>query len=108
MDGCGHIRHGVMSLSVICETDPRDQSSSKIKNHETLAIALTQLKSVELFEFRVGSAMLAAGPLTHEFNRPARMGRDQRIDKVAPHGLQTGGRPGLVNTHEARVAFHIG
>jgi hypothetical protein len=72
----------------------QNQKSRNLGNR----IDATQI--VELFEFRVGSAMSAAGPLTHEFNRPARMGRDQRIDKVAPHGPQTGGRPGLVNTHE--------
>jgi hypothetical protein len=36
------------------------------------------------------------------------MGRDQGIDEVAPNGLQTGERPGLVDPHEARVANHIG
>ena len=44
----------------------------------------------------------------HKFERPARMGRDQGIDEVAPRGLQTGKSPGLVDTHEARVANHIG
>jgi hypothetical protein len=36
------------------------------------------------------------------------MGRDQWIDEVTPYGLQTGERPGLVDTHEARIADHIG
>jgi hypothetical protein len=36
------------------------------------------------------------------------MSRDLGIDEVAPHGLQTGERPGLVDTHEARIANHIG
>jgi hypothetical protein len=36
------------------------------------------------------------------------MSRDQRIEEVAPHGLQTGKSSSLVDTHEARVANHIG
>jgi hypothetical protein len=36
------------------------------------------------------------------------MGRDQGIEEVAPQGLQTGKSSGLVDTHEARVADHIG
>jgi hypothetical protein len=46
--------------------------------------------------------------VAHKFDRPARMGRDQGIEEVAPYGLQTRQRPGLVDTHEARVADHIG
>ena len=55
-----------------------------------------------------GARELHQRAVTHEFDRPARMGRDQRIDEVAPDGLQTGERPGLVDTHEARVSDHIG
>jgi hypothetical protein len=36
------------------------------------------------------------------------MGRDQGIDEVAPHRLQTGESPGLVDAHEARVTDNVG
>ena len=55
-----------------------------------------------------GARELHQRAVAHEFERPARMGRDQGIEEVAPHGLQTGERPGLVDTHEARVSYHIG
>ena len=49
---------GMARCKVICKTETRDQNQSKIENHETLAIALTQLKfQFEFFVFRVGSAM---------------------------------------------------
>ena len=55
-----------------------------------------------------GARELHQRAIAHEFDRPARMGSDQGIDEVAPHGLQTGKSPGLVDTHEARVPDHIG
>ena len=37
-----------------------------------------------------GARELHQRAVTHELKRPPRMGRNQRIDQVVPHGLQTG------------------
>ena len=55
-----------------------------------------------------GARELNQRAIAHEFERPARMGRNQRINDVASHRLQTGESPGLVDTHEARIADNIG
>ena len=48
-----------------------------------------------------GARKLHQRAVAHQFERPAGMGRDQGIDEVAPHGLQPGECPGLIDTHQA-------
>ena len=55
-----------------------------------------------------GARKLHQRAIAHKFEDPARMGRDQRIEEVAPHDLQPSEGPGLVDPHEARVSYHIG
>ena len=55
-----------------------------------------------------GARELHQRAVAHEFERPARMGRDQGIDEVAPQCLQPGESTGLIDTHEPRVADNIG
>ena len=46
--------------------------------------------------------------VAHEFDDTAGMGRNHRVDKLTPQGIQPGQSPGLVHTHEARISDHVG
>jgi hypothetical protein len=55
-----------------------------------------------------GAGELYQFAIAYELNNSARMSGYRWIDRIAPQGLQSRQRTGLVDAHQARVPDHIG